>query len=183
VTLLGTETGKADRLAHELGAGVRTGTSGEDQITGEIVILAIPYAAVAAVVQGYRDQLAGKIVVDITNPVDYATFDTITPGKTSGAEEIAKMAEGARVVKAFNTTFAGTLVSRQVAGQPLDVLIASDDQEAKTKVKEIAEACGLRVVDAGPLRRARQLEQAGLLHMQVQESLGTGYGSALKFIS
>ena len=183
LTLLGTDKSKADRLGPELGADVRTGTSGEDPLTGDVVILAIPYPAAAAVVKGNRNQLAGKVVIDITNPIDYATFDITTPGGTSGAEEIAKMATGARVVKAFNTTFASTLVSGQVAGLPLDVLIASDDEEAKSKVKELVESFGLRAVDVGPLRRARQLEQAGLLHMVVQQSLGTGYGSALKFIS
>ena len=62
------------------------------------------------------------------------------------------------MVKAFNTTFAGSLVDGQVAGQPLDVFVASDDDDAKAKVRELAESAGLRVLDAGPLAHARQLE-------------------------
>jgi 8-hydroxy-5-deazaflavin:NADPH oxidoreductase len=128
--------------------------------------------------------LAGKIVVDITNPVDVSTFDgLVTPPGSSAAEEIAKAAPGARVVKAFNTTFAGTLVAGRVAGQPLDVLVASDDATAKRAVLDLVEAGGLRGVDAGPLRRARELEALGFLHMTLQDSLGTGYGSAVKLLA
>jgi 8-hydroxy-5-deazaflavin:NADPH oxidoreductase len=86
------------------------------------------------------------------------------------------------VVKAFNTTFAGTLTSGQVDGQPLDVLIAGDDEQAKQAVADVARAGGLRPIDAGPLRRARELEHAGFLHMALQEQLGTGYASALRFL-
>jgi predicted dinucleotide-binding enzyme len=87
------------------------------------------------------------------------------------------------VVKAFNTTFAGTLIDGQVAGQPLDVFLAGDDEEAKASVSKLVEDGGLRPIDAGPLRRARELEAAGLLHMSVQGTLGTGFGSALKIVA
>jgi 8-hydroxy-5-deazaflavin:NADPH oxidoreductase len=98
------------------------------------------------------------------------------------AEEVAAAAPGAKVVKAFNTTFAGTLAAGgEVAGQPLDVFIASDD-DAKQTVAGLVEDVGLRAVDAGPLRRARQLEALGYLHMGVQEPLGTGYASAVKIL-
>jgi hypothetical protein len=63
------------------------------------------------------------------------------------------------VVKAFNTTFAGTLVAGEVSGQPLDVLIAGDDNNAKQKVSQLVSDGGLRPVDVGPLHRAQQLEQ------------------------
>jgi predicted dinucleotide-binding enzyme len=86
-------------------------------------------------------------------------------------------------VKAFNTTFAGTLASGEVAGQQLDVLIAGDDEEAKRKVSRLVESGGMRPVDAGPLRRAQQLEHLGFLHMAMQENLGSGYGSAVKFVN
>jgi predicted dinucleotide-binding enzyme len=102
----------------------------------------------------------------------------------SGAQEIAAAApDGARVVKAFNTTFAGTLVEGRVAGQPLDVFIAGDDAEAKATVARLAESGGLRPVDAGPLARARELEALGYLHMTVQQSLDTGFASAVKVIA
>jgi 8-hydroxy-5-deazaflavin:NADPH oxidoreductase len=87
------------------------------------------------------------------------------------------------VVKAFNTTFAGTLGGGEVSGQPLDVFIAGDDEDAKRIVAELAESGGLRPVDAGPLKRARELEAMGLVHMTIQNSLGTGFGTALKVVS
>lgn len=81
-------------------------------IDGEVVVLAIPYDAAASIVQQYGDQLAGKIVVDIINPVDFSTMSPAVAPGTSGAEEIAKAAPaGTKVIKAFNTTFAGTLVA------------------------------------------------------------------------
>lgn len=87
------------------------------------------------------------------------------------------------VVKAFNTTFAGTLLEGQVAGQPLDVLVAGDDSDAKSRVSDLIEGTNLKVIDAGPLRRARQLEQLGFLHMALQDNLGSGYGSAIKIVT
>ena len=152
-------------------------------LTGDVVVLAVPYGAVADVVAKRGEQLAGKIVVDITNPIDLETFEPIVPDAGSGAEEVAAASPGAKVVKAFNTTFAGTLASGGVSGQQLDVLLASDDEEAKGTIASLVESAGLRAVDAGPLRRARQLEGLGYLHMAVQEGLGTGYGSAVKLIS
>ena len=86
------------------------------------------------------------------------------------------------MVKAFNTTFGNTLVPGEVAGQQLDVLIAGDDDSAKRKVAELVRAGGMRPIDVGPLRRARQLEQLGFLHISLQERLGTGFQSAVKFI-
>jgi NADPH-dependent F420 reductase len=189
VTLVGKEAGKAESLVTELknatqgGASVQAATSGAP-IEGEVVILAVPYAAAGSIVQQYGDQLAGKIVVDITNPVDFSTMSPAVPAGTSGAEEIAKTAPTeVRVVKAFNTTFAGTLVAGQVAGQPLDVFIAGDDTDAKATITQLITGGGLRAVDAGPLQRARQLEALGLLHMVLQFTLNTGFGSAVKILS
>ena len=184
VQVLDREPDKSAALANELSGQVTSGRIG-DPLSGEIVVLAVPYPAAAPLVTQYGDQLDGKIIIDITNPVDFATFDgLVTPTDSSAAEEIAKAAPaGVSVVKAFNTTFAGTLVTGQVAGQPLDVLIAGDNEDAKAAVAQLVEAGGLRPVDAGPLRRARQLEHAGFLHMALQQPLGTGFASALRFPS
>jgi predicted dinucleotide-binding enzyme len=123
------------------------------------------------------------VVVDITNPIDTSTFQPLDLEAGSAAQEIAATAPGARVVKAFNTTFAGTLVAGEAGGQPLDVFLASDDDDAKQAVSRLAADGGLRAIDAGPLARARQLEALGYLHMTIQEGLGTGYGSAVKIVS
>ena len=183
VTLLGTERAHAEELARELNGSVKAGTVG-DPIADDVVVLAVWYPVSREVVERYGDQLDGKVVVDITNPLDTDAFEPIVPEAGSGAQEVAAAAPNAKVVKAFNTTFAGTLAGGgKVAGQPLDVFIASDDEEAKRTVAQLVEDAGLRAVDAGPLRRARELEALGYLHMGVQEPLGTGFSSALKVLS
>jgi 8-hydroxy-5-deazaflavin:NADPH oxidoreductase len=182
VTLVGHDTDSARELAAELSGDVRTGTLG-DAINGDVVVLAIPYGAIDDVLGGYDGKLAGKVVIDITNPVDFSTFSPLNVEAGSAAQEIAQKAPGAKVVKAFNTTFASTLVEGQVAGQPLDVLIAGDDDQAKSTVSEVIEAGGLRAVDAGPLARAHELEALGYLHMTLQQPLGTGFASAVKFLA
>ncbi len=149
-----------------------------------IVVLALPFAAAEQVAAANREELAGQIVVDISNPVDFATFDSlvVSPG-TSAAEQIAAAAPGARVVKAFNTTFAGTLVAGEVGGAPLDVFIAGDDAGAKQAVADLAASGGLRPIDAGPLKRARELEGFQFLHMTLQQTLGTNWSSAIKIVN
>jgi 8-hydroxy-5-deazaflavin:NADPH oxidoreductase len=177
----------AKTLAGELGTGASVVTGGglDEPIAGTVVVLATPYDGAVDFAQRRGGELGGKVVVDITNPVDWASFDRlVTPADSSAAEEIAKrLPSGAAVVKAFNTTFAATLVAGAVAGQKLDVLVAGDDADAKATVVALVEAGGLRAIDAGPLRRARQLEHLGFLHMAVQDALGSGYRSAVKFIT
>ena len=148
-----------------------------------MVVLAVYFPDAQAAVAQYGEALSGKVVVDITNPVNESFDGLVTPPDGSAAQELAARAPGARVVKAFNTTFAGTLSEGHVAGQPLDVLIAGDDEEAKATVAQLAEDGGLRPIDAGPLKRARELEAAGLLHMTLQGPMGTGFGSALKLLA
>lgn len=182
VTLLARESAKAESLAGELSGDVHAGTVG-DALGGDVVVLAIPYGAIDDVVDRYGDQLSSKTVVDITNPVDFSSFAPLSVEAGSAAAEIAQKAPGAKVVKAFNTTFASTLASGDVAGQPLDVFVASDDEEAKANVRDLIESGGLRAVDAGGLARAHELEALGYLHMAVQNGLGTGFASAVKIVA
>jgi hypothetical protein len=179
VTLLDRDPTKATALAGELGGATRVGAYG-DPLSGDAVVLAVPYTALSDVLAGYGGDLAGRIVVDITNPVDFATFEPVHPAAGSAAQEVAAAQPAAKVVKAFNTTFAGTLVSGAVAGQPLDVFLAGDDEQAKGEVARLVEAGGLRAIDAGPLRRARELEALGYLHIALQQSLQTGFASAVR---
>jgi NADPH-dependent F420 reductase len=182
VTLLGTATEKAQALASELSGDVRAGAIG-DELQGDAVVLAVWYQALDDVLTRYGDQLNGKVVIDITNPVDPESFQPLTIEAGSAAQEIAQKAPGAKVVKAFNTTFAGTLVEGQVGGQPLDVFVASDDEDAKGVLRQLAQDGGLRAVDAGPLAHAHQLEGLGYLHMAIQGGLGTAYGSSVKVLA
>jgi NADPH-dependent F420 reductase len=182
VTLLGTAKEKAEALAQELDGDVRAGEVG-DPLSGDVVVLAIWYQAVGDVLARYGDQLDGKVVVDITNPVDPETYAPLTVQAGSVAQEIANAVPAAKVVKAFNTTFAGTLVDGQVAGEPLDVFVASDDEHAKRVVAELANGGGLRAIDVGPLALAHQIEGLGYVNMAIQPALGTNYGSAIKVIA
>jgi len=135
-------------------------------VTGDIVVLAVPYPAVADVIAKRAGQLAGKVVVDITNPLNFETFDSLTvPADGSAASEIAAALPQSRVLKAFNTTFAATVVSRQVGQLPTTVLIAGDDADAKQLLAGVVSAGGLRAIDAGALRRARELEALGFLQL------------------
>jgi 8-hydroxy-5-deazaflavin:NADPH oxidoreductase len=135
-------------------------------VTGDIVVLAVPYPAVAEILQSRGESFAGKVVVDITNPLDFSTFDSLTvPADSSAAAEIAAALPQSRVLKAFNTTFAGTLAAGTVGPLPTTVLIAGDDADAKALLGGIVTAGGLRAVDAGSLRRARELEALGFLQL------------------
>jgi len=120
VLILARDIADAEQLASELGRGTLTGMLGDD-LLDDIVVLAVPYQAVGEILSLYRDQLVGKVLVDITNPIDFDTFQPMMLPAGSAAQEIAAAAPGARVVKAFNTTFAGTLIDGHVAGRPLDV--------------------------------------------------------------
>jgi NADPH-dependent F420 reductase len=176
----------ATSLAGELGgeSGTVTGGGTQEPLDGDVVILATPYDGALEFTGAHADDLGGKVVVDITNPVDWATFDgLVTPANSSAAEEIATQLPNARVVKAFNTTFAGTLGAGDVDEQQLDVFLAGDDEDAKAQVAALVDAGGMRAIDAGPLRRARQLEHMGFLHMALQDRLGTGFGSAIKVVT
>ena len=165
VELMSRDAAKARALAEKVGAGATTGTFGAAP-TGDIVILAVPYSAVLDVVKQYGEQLAGKVLVDITNPVasDHTSF--VTPGDSFGAKEITKAAlADAIVVKAFNTQFSHVLAAGPAEGHPLDVFIAGDDAQAKARVSAFIESLGLRPMDSGPLTMARTLEHACLLSL------------------
>ena len=182
--ILDRDPAEAQKLADELGGGAAA-LDRPSAITGEIVVLALYYPGIKDAAQQYADDLDGKIVVDITNPVDTETWDRLaTPPGTSSAEEVASIvAAGTPVVKAFNTTFAATLVAGEAGGQQLDVLIAGDDEGAKRKVSQLVSDGGLRPIDVGPLSRAQQLEQLGFLHISLQEPLELGFGSTIKLHS
>ncbi|WP_312878155.1 NADPH-dependent F420 reductase [Lentzea indica] len=117
-------------------------------------------------VSEYGDALRGKVIIDITNPVNADFTGFVTPDGSSGAQEIAKAAPAvAHVVKAFNTLFSHVLAGGPAEGRPLDVFIAGDDAQAKTRVSAFIESLGLRPMDIGQLPMARTLENAVLLQL------------------
>ncbi len=152
-------------------------------VTGEIVVLAVPYPAIADVIAQRGDSLAGKIVVDITNPLDFETFDSlVVPADSSAAAQIAAALPESRVLKAFNTTFAATLAAGTVGPLTTTVLIAGDDADAKSTVAGVFTSGGLDVIDAGSLKRARELEAVGFLQLTLavneKVSWAGGFGIA-----
>ena len=134
--------------------------------TGDVVVLAVPYPAISDVLAARGDQLDGKIVVDITNPLNFETFDSlVVPADGSAAAELAGKLPDSKVLKAFNTTFAAAVASGRVGEVPTTVLIAGDDADAKALLAGIVSAGGLKAVDAGSLKRARELEALGFLQL------------------
>jgi len=189
VTFVDRDPAEAAKVAADVKAfakkGVDVSTANLDNAKlGDVVVLAVSYSSSLDLAKQLGNKLAGKVVVDIANPLN-STYDGLaTAPDSSSAEDLAKaIANGAKVVKAFNTTYAGTLLAGQVAGQPLDVFIAGDDADAKAKVAQIVTDGGMRAVDTGPLSRARQIEGMQFLHIVTQGTLGTNWGSALKILS
>jgi predicted dinucleotide-binding enzyme len=160
VEVMGRDQAKAADLAKVLGDNATTGEWGAVP-AGDIVIVALLHAGVVPVVAHYGDALAGKVVVDISNPFNSAG-DGLAHGEgTSVAQEAAKAAPaGASVVKGFNTIFRHVLEK----GRPA-VFIAGDDAGAKADVAAFVESLGLRPLDVGDLKMAYWLEGAGVLTM------------------
>ncbi|MCV7031048.1 NADPH-dependent F420 reductase [Mycobacterium sherrisii] len=161
VEVIGRDPAKAADLAKALGGAATTGEFGAVP-TGEIVIVAVLYADVVPVVIQYGDALAGKTIVDISNPFNSAADGLAIPDDTSVAQEVAKVAPAsASVVKAFNTIFGVVLAQ----GRLLDVFMAGDDARAKAELAEFVESLGLRPLDVGDLHMAHWLEGTGLVVM------------------
>ena len=184
ISIIGTGNmgGAIAGIAGKGGADVQLVARGRHELTGDIVVLAVPYPAVDDVIETYREQLAGKVVVDITNPLDFATFDgLVVPADSSAAAVIAEKLPQSKVLKAFNTNFAATLASGLVGDQPTTVLVAGDDQDAKDALLAVVRAAGLRGEDAGALKRARELEALGFLQLTlaVGEKVGWTGGFAV----
>ena len=187
VTVAGKDPVKATALAKDLRAskpGAEAVAATIDAaLANDVIVLALPFAAARDFAMANAAKLAGKVIIDITNPLNDTYDDLATaPGK-SAAEEIANLLPKSKVVKAFNTNFAGTLVVGAVDGHKLDVLVAGDDEGAKTLVIGLIEAGDSRGIDVGKLERARQLEGLGLLGITLQGPLGTGFQSAWKLVA
>ncbi len=185
VEFIGTHISKAEELADEMiGEG---SVQAADLVDGDLVVLAVPYTEAPHVVRQYSDQLNGTVIVDPTNPVDFSTVEPLDGdwlgSFRSGGELIeAEAPADAAFVKAFNTNFAGPLLAGTVDGEPLDVFIAGDDDGAKARVMQLVSDGGMRAIDAGRLVRARELEAMALLHMEIQGSHRTAFGSAIKIV-
>jgi predicted dinucleotide-binding enzyme len=161
VEVIGRDAEKSKALAATLGAGATVGTFGAEP-TGDIVVLAVLADGAVPAVRAFGDTLAGKILVDITNPFDATGTGLTVPHDSSIAQLVAEAApEGTHVVKAFNTLFRHILAK----GDPVDVFLAGDDPRARASVSAFIESLGLRPRDIGDLSMAHWLEGAGLVTM------------------
>ncbi len=149
----------------------------------DVVVLAIPFTAVESVASEIAGVVAGKVVVDTTNPLkpDYSGLSTV--GGPSGAERIAALLPGAAVVKAFNTMFASIQANPTAHGQVLDALFATDSEAAAGVVTELAASIGFRPVKVGPLAAATELEAMAWLNIRLQMLADGAWNTAYVLVS
>ncbi|MBI5487384.1 MAG: NADPH-dependent F420 reductase [Deltaproteobacteria bacterium] len=170
------------RAGREVRAVGKDKTAIRDAVSwADVVLLAVPFAAIDDVVQEVGNLVEGKTLIDVTNALD-AKMSLAVGFTTSGAEELQKKLPRARVVKAFNTQFAQHMDSGRLGDLRLTVFVAGDDPAAKSDVTELAAAIGFEAVDAGPLANARLLEPLGYLNIQLGYVLGLGTQIGLKLI-
>ena len=176
VTITSAEEGEAARVASEVGA-VAAASNTEASKDSDAVILAVPFAAVQQIVKDIGPGLDGKVLIDVTNRFSPDQLDG-----TSNAELTQEMAPMARVIKAFNTIFAGNQADPEVDGIPLDGFVAGDDGAAKQKVLDLVESLGFRPVDAGSLEMARALEGMGMLNISLNQANGWPWQTGWKLL-
>jgi 8-hydroxy-5-deazaflavin:NADPH oxidoreductase len=174
VEITSRDTAKAQAAADQIGKGATVGEYGAKP-AGDIVFLAVLYAGAVDVVKRYGDALAGKILIEITNPFNEDASGVVTTPGNSISQQIAAAAPSdTQVVKAFNTVFRAVLA----ADQPLDVFFAGGNAEARARVAALFESLGMRPLDAGGLEATHALEWAGILIMGLARN-GGGFGIAL----
>ncbi|HYK77574.1 MAG TPA: NAD(P)-binding domain-containing protein [Daejeonella sp.] len=133
----------------------------------DIIILAVPYAAEAEIAPGISQFAKGKIVISIANPINNTMSGSVLAPGTSAAEELQKLLPEAKVVKAFNTTFAADFAQPVIADKQVDSFIAGNDEEAVKTVAELVSNIGFNPIIAGDLTVSRTLENMQILLMQL----------------
>ena len=175
VEFMSRNTAKVQALAAQIGNGATVGTFGA-RPTGDIVIVAVLYTGAVDVVAHYGDALAGKILVDITNPFNADARGIVTTEGASVSQQIAAVApEGAHVLKAFNSIFQGVLAE----DKPVDVFFAGESADAKARFAAFLESLDMRARDAGGLDMAYVLEWAGILLVGLARN-GAGFDIAFR---
>jgi 8-hydroxy-5-deazaflavin:NADPH oxidoreductase len=167
-------------LVEACGEGAKASDVGAAAELAEVVVLAVPWAAVSEVLDAAGD-LAGKILVDATNALAWSDGPEAALA-TSAAETIAELRPEARVVKAFNTLGAEHILDPVVGGQPADVFLATDDDEARGVVSGLAEQIGFVPIDLGPLRNARLAEGIAIAWIHLAMRGGLGRNIAFKLL-
>jgi NADPH-dependent F420 reductase len=165
VAVTATDPEKAADVAAR--AGARGAASNAEAVAdAEVVVLAVPGNAVTDVARELAPELAGKVVVDATNPLN-ATYTDLVVEETAAVQSVQSVLPDVPVVKAFNTIFAGRLESPVEGGVKLDAYYAGDDADAKRVAAELLSSLGFRPIDAGNLRMARALEEMAFLNISL----------------
>jgi len=170
---------EAQELAAETGA-IAAQSNAEAVAEADIVILAVPYSALSQIAVELVDELAGRIVVDVTN-TGAPDLDHRLP-TTSAAEELQDTVSEARVVKAFNTVFASLQGTPVVEGMRLEGLFATDDDYARDRVSALLASLGYEPLDCGPLIMARALEDMALVNVRLNALNGWQWRTAWKLV-
>jgi NADPH-dependent F420 reductase len=172
---------KAAELAGEIGAGAEGGGIAAATKLADVVVLAVPYTAAAETIRE-AGGFAGKILIDISNPIT-PDYKALTVGHTSSAaEEIQKLAPQAKVVKAYNTIFAELLPADSRKGRSVQVFVAGDDEAAKKVVSDIVTKGDFDAVESGALSNSRYLEPVGEINIHFGFFLGWGTSAAPAWI-
>jgi len=174
----------AEDAAREAGKHASAADVQEAVEMADVVLLAVPYDAVKDVLAKVGPQLKDKVLIDATNALTEDYSGLKLGFTTSAAEEIAKQAPEAKVVKAFNTVFASVFASQNpmIKGQPITVFYAGDDPDAKNKVTDLIGKMGFGSVDAGPLKAARNLEPLALLNIGLGYGMGHGTSAGFSYV-
>jgi 8-hydroxy-5-deazaflavin:NADPH oxidoreductase len=145
----------------------------EAAAAGEVVVLATPFAATEQAISTCGT-LAGKVVIDCTNPLA-PNLGGLTLGHTDSAgEAVARWAKGAKVVKALNTTGAGNMLDPRYGSEVVSMFYCGDDAVAKELVRGLIAELGFDPVDAGPLSQSRYLEPLAMLWISMAYRYGHG---------
>jgi 8-hydroxy-5-deazaflavin:NADPH oxidoreductase len=156
-----------------LGPAATVGSTEAAIRASDLVILATPYAAALDIARSMADW-SGRILVDATNPLAPGLAGLSVGTTTSGAEQIAAAAHGARVVKAFNTTGAENMADSRYAGGQVFMPVCGDDADARSRVIALATLIGFDAVDCGDLKSARYLEPFAMTWIHMAIKLGQG---------
>ncbi|MFN2607614.1 MAG: NADPH-dependent F420 reductase [Acidimicrobiales bacterium] len=182
------EAGNERAAQWAAGAGDRasTGTFADAAVFGEVVVLATAWSGTENALRlAGPDHLAGKVLIDATNPLASAAPDSppgLAVGHTdSGGEQVQRWLPGARVVKAFNTVGNAHMVHPDLPGGPPDMFICGDDPGAKDVVTGILADFGWPAVDVGGIEGARLLEPMCILWVLYGLRTGT-WGHAFKLL-
>jgi 8-hydroxy-5-deazaflavin:NADPH oxidoreductase len=175
---------KLERLARDAGSRARAGTPAEAARDADALLLAVHWSRIEDVLRQAGD-VSGKVIVTCSLPMNATDTELVAAHTTSGAEELARLVPGARVVSALGSVpsevFFGVFENRGDAARP-SMVYCGDDEEAKEAAAGLIRDVGFDPVDAGPLRTARYIEPFTLLIGRLAYEGDGGPALAYRFV-